>query len=896
MLCKSSNGLYILAVLLSSFITGQCDSVIRADLHKDVLLPCQVTYSGEFTLEYLVITWQRSENDAVVHSFFHGGDQPRHQEEEFRERTQLFPEEFHKGNASLLLKDVRETDAGSYSCHYILHDRDAYTPQQVALRVQRQCDSVIRADLHKDVLLPCQVTYSGEFTLEYLVITWQRSENDAVVHSFFHGGDQPRHQEEEFRERTQLFPEEFHKGNASLLLKDVRETDAGNYSCHYILHDRDAYTPQQVELRVLKEKTYSSDEKPKTFRFSASFTISVALSVTATAILVMRKNLKRPLVEDEEALLTSPTLYGSIELYRNKVRSTEVIGWKSARSGGEGHDVYLRRRFRTSGKKLPNWMEKEEQQECSDQEKLLERREFAFEEKEITVQSEDLFTNKTKELISKRMLITGFDGIGKSCFSKSLLKQWASGQENLCYKCIIYLTFSELNTMKGPLSVRSLLEKKCPELSAVLNVLLNTDKVLIILDGLDEFNHELRISSQTGAVCDIDTPLDISALISKVISKELLPDTRVLITSGLGSERKIGEHFTSTFILEAFTEDQVQEYCEKFISGDDRSKHVSEFISNYKLSSLLSVPLLSSVLCHMFKKGPCPQSEGALATRSRMMYSLLQVSLKVTLAETGHTNHKCCPSLETKASEVPESIQSSVHQLCEMSYDNLIHGTREINKDIAIHCSHTECLFKHLAEFFFTVDKSGDTFEYRHNSIRDMFAALYCVGEIQEEAELQTVLNAWVFGEITESSSPHLNGITTYHWKRFQSFIPLFLGLLPYANKGLLSEAPSLSKDRKEFLKSWFQAWIDKKPVKIKFFVFLHSLFELHDGDVTEHVSGHTQEVNLFNIPLNSLDISALSYCFANSKLLVIDLRFCELSDASLQQLENFICTCKEVK
>ncbi|XP_078533817.1 NACHT, LRR and PYD domains-containing protein 1 homolog isoform X2 [Lissotriton helveticus] len=603
-------------------------------------------------------------------------------------------------------------------------------------------------------------------------------------------------------------------------------------------------------------------------------------------------------LRDEEVLLSSSSLYGSIESYRKKVHQTEAIGWKSTRPGGDERDVHLRRRFHTSGKKLPNWMEKQMKLEFSNKEKRLERTEFAFEEKQSTVHSEALFTDETKELISQRMLITGEDGIGKSCFSAGLLKQWASGQRDLCYECIIYMTFSELNTMKDPVSVRNLLGSKCPELSPVLTELLNTDKVLIILDGLDEFNQELKVSSPSDAMCDIDTPLDISILISKVISKALLPDTHVLITSRMGSVRKIREHFTSTFILEAFTEDQVKQYCETFLPGDDRTKAVSECISNYKLCSLLSVPLLSSTLRHIYKKGPWPKSEGALATRSRMMYSALQVTLKVTLEETGHIDQECCTSLLNNASEVPRCIRNTINKLGVKSYNNLICGVREINKeDFAANCKHTECLFKHFAEFFFTADESGKKFEYRHASIRDMFAALYCVGEIRAEAELETVLNAWVFGDISESSRPPLlDNITPNHWKRLQSFIPFFLGLLPYADHGLLSETPSLSPGRREFLKSWFQAWIDKKPVKIKFFVFLHCVFELHDDDLAKHVSSHTQEAILFNVPLNSLDISALRYCLENSRHGLIDLRFCELSDACLKQLEEVIHTCKDVK
>ncbi|KAJ1162667.1 hypothetical protein NDU88_003134 [Pleurodeles waltl] len=773
--------------------------------------------------------------------------------------------------------------------------------------------SVMRAVLHKDVVLRCQGGYSGDFALEYLVINWQRSENDAVVHSFFHGGDQLQYQEKDFKGRTQLFPEKFHDGNASLLLKDVRVSDAGNYTCHYIMYDTDGNTPQGVVLYVQNKDALTASppdlyENKRRSWFWLSCLIPAPLIIAAVLLVMFRKH--RNYEErsrsggDQEALLgSSPYLYGAIKSYRRKVLSTKERCCKIAFTVGaeEEKDGCLPRTFHAVSGKM--------QIERSDEEKLYT--EFAFNEKEVTVQSEDLFTHKTQELVSERMLITGDAGIGKSCFSKGLLKQWASGQNDLCYECIIYMTLNELNTIKEKISARSLVEKKCPELSAVLTELLVKDKVLIILDGLDEFNHELEDNSPPNNTCDIDidTPLDISTLISKVISKELLPNTNVLVTSQLSSVCKILEHFTSTFILEAFNEDQVKEYCEKFMPMDSISTSILDFIHKHNLSSLASIPLLSNTLCHVYKNGDCTQNKGSLTTSSRLMFSLLQISVKATLTETGHIDQAMPEKFE-----VPENIQNTIHHLCKVSYENLISGVQDIKKkDLEVHnnviselqqtkekekvdCSQTEALLKNLSEFFFKGDIKGDKLEYRHASIRDMFAALYCVMQIQGETELEKFLNALVFGEMQHVSSvPLLHKLTSDHWKRCQNFIRFFLGLLSYKNNSLLSQPLSLSKDRKVFLKYWFQDWIEKNPRKIQFFNLMHCAFELQDPDLREDISYSIESINLFNIPLNSLDMEALCYCCQNSTFKVMDLRLCELRDTTLEQLRTIMCMCKDV-
>ncbi|MGH0185694.1 UNVERIFIED_CONTAM: hypothetical protein FKN15_018705 [Acipenser sinensis] len=66
-------------------------------------------------LTRVVVTWQRPDY-RVVHSFYYGQDQLALQNETYRNRTQLFPEQLSVGNASLRLKQVRGEDEGWYTC------------------------------------------------------------------------------------------------------------------------------------------------------------------------------------------------------------------------------------------------------------------------------------------------------------------------------------------------------------------------------------------------------------------------------------------------------------------------------------------------------------------------------------------------------------------------------------------------------------------------------------------------------------------------------------------------------------------------------------------------------------------------------------------------------------
>ncbi|XP_067867018.1 CD276 antigen-like [Heterodontus francisci] len=83
---------------------------------QSIVLGCRLTFNGVLSLEHIVITWQRTDSNEVVHSYYYGKDQLSQQSEQYSGRTSLFPEEFKHGNASLKLDGVRAEDAGKYMC------------------------------------------------------------------------------------------------------------------------------------------------------------------------------------------------------------------------------------------------------------------------------------------------------------------------------------------------------------------------------------------------------------------------------------------------------------------------------------------------------------------------------------------------------------------------------------------------------------------------------------------------------------------------------------------------------------------------------------------------------------------------------------------------------------
>ncbi|XP_078422661.1 butyrophilin subfamily 1 member A1-like isoform X3 [Cetorhinus maximus] len=81
---------------------------------EDVVLECQLV--PDISLDNLEIRWFKLDSDSPVHLYTDGQDRPDVQDKAYQGRTELFKDEFLRGNASLKLKRIKTSDEGSYTC------------------------------------------------------------------------------------------------------------------------------------------------------------------------------------------------------------------------------------------------------------------------------------------------------------------------------------------------------------------------------------------------------------------------------------------------------------------------------------------------------------------------------------------------------------------------------------------------------------------------------------------------------------------------------------------------------------------------------------------------------------------------------------------------------------
>ncbi|XP_028812931.1 CD276 antigen [Denticeps clupeoides] len=115
----------MLPLLLSSLLALQTaaslevhtpDLPVVALYGRDMVLNCSFTGEKASSLTQLSIFWQLTDTKRAVHSFTDGRDLLTDQSAAFANRTSLFPRELLAGNSSLLLRQVRVADEGSYTC------------------------------------------------------------------------------------------------------------------------------------------------------------------------------------------------------------------------------------------------------------------------------------------------------------------------------------------------------------------------------------------------------------------------------------------------------------------------------------------------------------------------------------------------------------------------------------------------------------------------------------------------------------------------------------------------------------------------------------------------------------------------------------------------------------
>ena len=206
--------------------------------------------------------------------------------------------------------------------------------------------------------------------------------------------------------------------------------------------------------------------------------------------------------------------------------------------------------------------------------------------------SSEVFEGDEHHPIRRRILVYGRPGIGKSTFTQKVAVDWANGKKKILEKFNLLLLIrlrdvcgiSDLCTM---LKTAELLSADDP--MAVNNlceyVRQNQEKVLLILDGYDEYSGGK------------------SSLIHQIWRGSQLRDCCVMITTRPVKEDELRVPSHAQFELNGFDSwEQKKQFASKILPDEEDVKGLLEYLEEHDLEEMAEIPLLLLMLCLLWKE------------------------------------------------------------------------------------------------------------------------------------------------------------------------------------------------------------------------------------------------------------------------------------------------------
>ena len=245
-------------------------------------------------------------------------------------------------------------------------------------------------------------------------------------------------------------------------------------------------------------------------------------------------------------------------------------------------------------------------------------------------------------LAPSRVLVVGKAGIGKTMLSTHILDLWLNGQFPVDIDHLFYFPLRELSRIKE-CSLRRLffLQQGTGEPSSGVvneffkNLHANPSKTLILFDGLDEFDY----CNTENETFNENAVVEMSRLISSILSSHTMKDVRLLVTSRPGGVIDY-DSFDRRAEIYGFTRNRISEYIAKFskAKGDDKlAEYIEAYVSrNVNITSFCHIPLQCNLVCRCAWMSFCGKSKEQLP---ETLTELFVMSVKQFAAERHQSTH-----------------------------------------------------------------------------------------------------------------------------------------------------------------------------------------------------------------------------------------------------------------
>ena len=309
-------------------------------------------------------------------------------------------------------------------------------------------------------------------------------------------------------------------------------------------------------------------------------------------------------------------------------------------------------------------------------------------------------------------LISGVAGIGKTCFIKKCLLDWANGLLWKNHELVFYLECRELNQYKGPPTKNDLIKIFYKDIFSNGEIP-SHGSVLFVVDGLDEFvflDELFQQNPKNPALHPVvNTLLDV---LNPQHSKCVLAG-RVESILSFKSIMKFQQYMISIQIM-GFNEHGVQSYINKFLDAPEKSRMQEILKASQVMKAMSSVPFILATLCAII-------SSPTVNCSFKTMTELYINSFLYFVQNHGLKYHKGIAMY--KLLELTE-VKEYILKVCELANRFLIEGKVSFTEKNLMGGMQSSCL--ELPCFIETFEtNTGKKYKFSHISMIEFCSAVH---------------------------------------------------------------------------------------------------------------------------------------------------------------------------
>ncbi|XP_071482480.1 uncharacterized protein [Diadema antillarum] len=423
--------------------------------------------------------------------------------------------------------------------------------------------------------------------------------------------------------------------------------------------------------------------------------------------------------EEDESMLTSP-------LGTSSLTNEQVLRCKEE----------LKAYYRMSRRKVTvdplNFMERVELDEIYTNLSIIDRTSKGITKTPITYC--DLLTNHENGHISKRLLIQGEGGVGKTTLCAKIAWDWCQGRIFQDLDMVILIPLRDV-TNKGSIGgiVKTYLSDSNPAKSYQIDdyILRNPKRIVIIFDGFDEYNGKLRGEDSSEVIHILR--------MEQYKSCKVIVTTRPWRTDEFVMEKELADAYTFLHV-EGFNTENLSAYIKRYfkIRGKiNRAESLISFMEENEVirSNMAPFPIYCAMLCLMWND--CSE-EKQEKMRELKTFSKIFGEMISFLKE--HFASKTCGNLQNQnVVELLKKAHRAIQDISEIALNGLLdrnlsfpeeqfrdcHDAMETCCSVGVLTTETDVITRERRRDVNISSFVASTVSFPHKLFQEYIAALY---------------------------------------------------------------------------------------------------------------------------------------------------------------------------